>query len=106
MLDQPQAPVADVEERSRDDLAPLAYKLDALSTWLFMAAVVVIVCTLVGALLVLTTTIETFGVLTPQATSRSRFAIAAIVFGSGVASAGIVAGLGGILKALVRRREL
>jgi len=106
MLEQPPSPVLGVDEGSRADLTPLAYRLDALSTWLFMAAGAVLVCTLIGAILVMTTTIDTLGILTPQTENRSRFAIAAIVFGSGIAGAGIVAGLGGILKALVRRSEL
>jgi hypothetical protein len=106
MLDQAHVSAASAEEGSRADLEALAYKLDALSTWLFMAAGLVLVCTLIGAILVLTTTINTLGLVSPQAESRSRFAIAAVMFGSGIAGAGVVAGLGGILKALVRRREL
>jgi hypothetical protein len=106
MLDQPPATLTGAGRRARDDLPPLAYKLDALATWLFMASGMVIVCTLLGALLVLTTSIDTLGLVSPQTENKSRFAIAVIVFGSGIAGAGIVAGLAGVLKALVRRREL
>ena len=106
MLDPPHPTVAAAEHTSRQDLPPLAYRLDALSTWLFMACGVVILCTLVGALLVLTTSIDTLGLVSPQTENKGRFALAVIVFGAGLAGAGIVAGLGGILKALVRKREL
>jgi hypothetical protein len=94
------------QQRSRADMPPLAYKLDALGTWLFMAAGVVLVCTLIAAILVLSTTIDTLGLVSPQTESQSRVAIAAVVFGAGISGAAIVAGLAGILKALVRRREL
>jgi hypothetical protein len=60
-----------------DEPSPLAYKLDALATWLLIAALVALCC----------------GV------------VAVLGFGGGLAGAGIVAGLAGILKALVRRRD-
>ncbi len=87
-------------------MPPLAYKLDALGTWLFMAAGVIVVLALVASLLVLSTTVDTLGLVSPQVESQSRVAIAAALFGTGLAGGGIVAGLAGILKALVRRREL
>lgn len=87
-------------------MPPLAYKLDALGTWLFMAAGIVAALALIGAVLVISTTIDTLGLVSPQVESKSRIAIAVVVLGSGIAGAGITAGLGGILKALVRRGEL
>jgi hypothetical protein len=98
--------VGTAERRSRAEMPPLAYKLDALGTWLFMASGVVVVLALIGAVLILSTTVDTLGFVSPQVESKSRIAVAVVVLGSGVAGAGIVAGLGGILKALIRRREL
>ncbi len=92
-------------ETTRDEPSPLAYKLDVLATWLFIAAVVVLVCGVIAAVLALSTNIDTFGVVSPQTESRSRLAVAAALFGGGLAGGGIVAGLAGILKALVRRRD-
>jgi Na+/proline symporter len=83
----------------------LAYKLDLLATWLFIAAVVVLCCGVIAAVLALSTTVDTFGIVSPQTESQSRLAVAAALFGGGLAGAGIVAGLAGILKSLVRRRD-
>ena len=77
-----------------------------LATWLFMTAAVVLFCALIAAILALSTTIDTLGIVSPQTESHSRLAVAAALFGGGLAGAGIVAGLAGILKALVRRRDL
>jgi hypothetical protein len=76
-----------------------------LATWLFIAAVVVLVFGVIAAVLALSTNIDTFGVVSPQTESQSRLAVAAALFGGGLAGAGIVAGLAGILKALARRRD-
>lgn len=90
---------------SSDEEAPtLAYRLDGLATWLFIAAVVVLFCGVIAAVLALSTTIDTLGIVSPQTESQSRLAVAAALFGAGLAGAGIVAGLAGILKALVHRR--
>jgi hypothetical protein len=91
---------------TRDELSPLAAKLDTLSNALFWVAGVVFVCAFLGALFAASTNVDTLGLLTPQAESHSRLAIVAIVFGTGFAAAGVVAGLAGILKALVRRRDV
>jgi hypothetical protein len=92
-------------EPTGDETSPLAYKLDVLATWLFIAALVVLCCGVVAAALALSTNIDTFGVVSPTTESQSRLAVAAALFGGGLAGAGIVAGLAGILKALVRRRD-
>ena len=90
---------------THDEPSPLGYKLDVLANWLFVLAIVVLLCGLIAAVLALSTTIDTFGVVSPQTESQSRLAVAAALFGGGLAGAGIVAGLAGILKALVRRRD-
>jgi hypothetical protein len=92
--------------RARDELSPLGSKLDALATWLFATAGVVLCCGLIAAVLALSTNIDALGVVSPQVASQSRLAIAAALFGAGLGGAGIVAGLAGILKSLVRRRDL
>jgi hypothetical protein len=92
--------------RTTDEPSRLGSKLDVLATWLFMIAGVVLLCGVIAAILALSTTIDTLGVVSPQVESQSRLAIAAALFGGGVGGAGIVAGLAGILKALVRRRDL
>jgi Na+/proline symporter len=89
----------------RAERSPLAYKLDTLATWLFVTAAVVLCLGLIAGVLALSTNVNTFGIVSPQAESQSRLAVAAALFGGGLAGAGIVAGLAGILKALVRRRD-
>jgi hypothetical protein len=95
-----------LQAHSPAEPSQLGSKLDALATWLFMTAGLVLLLGLIAAILALTTTIDTLGVVSPQVESRSRVAVAAALFGGGLAGAGIVAGLAGILKALVRRRDL
>jgi hypothetical protein len=97
--------VPEPEPRTRDQLSPLGSKLDTLGSWLFLTAGVVLALGLIAAILALSTTIDTLGIVSPQVESQSRLAIAAALFGAGLAGAGIVAGLAGILKALVRRRD-
>ena len=97
---------AELPGQTGDELSPLGYKLDVLSTWLFVMAGVVLCFGLIAAILALSTNFDTLGIVSPQVESRSRLAIAAALFGGGLAGAGIVAGLAGILKALVRRRNL
>jgi Na+/proline symporter len=87
----------------RAERSPLAYKLDTLATWLFVTAAVVLCLGLIAGVLALSTNVDTFGIVSPQA--ESQLAVAAALFGGGLAGAGIVAGLAGILKALVRRRD-
>jgi hypothetical protein len=96
----------ELQARTPDELSPLGSKLDTLGTWLFMTAGVVLFLGLIAAILALSTTIDALGIVSPQVESQSRLAIAAALFGAGLAGAGIVAGLAGILKALVRRRDL
>ncbi len=110
VLEQPHAtpppadPVSELKP-TRDEPSPLAYKLDVLATWLFVVAAAVFCCGLIAAVLALSTTLDTFGIVSPQTESQSRLAVAAALFGGGLAGAGVVAGLAGILKALVRRRD-
>ncbi len=96
----------ELQSHTRDEPSPLGSKLDTLATWLFLTAGVVLCLGLIAAVLALSTTIDTLGIVSPQVESQSRLAIAAAVFAGGLAGAGIVAGLAGILKALVRRRDL
>jgi hypothetical protein len=103
-LDSP-AP-GETTPRTGDERSRLGSRLDVLATWLFTIAGVVLLCGVIAAILALSTTIDTLGVVSPQVESNSRVAVAAALFGGGLAGAGIVAGLAGILKALVRRREL
>jgi len=95
-----------VESGSLSELSPLAYRLDALATWLYWIAGIVLACAFLAALIVISTSVDTLGLVSPQVESQSRVAIAVALIGAGFAGAGIVAGLGGILKALVRRRDL
>lgn len=87
-------------------LSPLAQRLDGLATWLYWVAGLVLACAFISGLIVLGTNADTFGLISPQVETEGRLAIALALIGGGFAGAGIVAGLGGILKALVRRREL
>jgi hypothetical protein len=96
----------ELQAHAHDEPSPLGSRLDTLATWLFMTAGVVLCLGLIAAVLALSTTIDALGIVSPQVESQSRLAIAAALFGGGLAGAGIVAGLAGILKALVRRREI
>jgi hypothetical protein len=98
--------VGSVEPGSVSELSPLAQRLDGLATWLYWIAAIVLVCAFLAAVIVISTNADTFGLVSPQVETQSRTAIAVALIGGGFAGAGIVAGLGGILKALVRRREL
>ena len=84
------------------ELSPLAQRLDALATWLYWVAGLVLACAFVSGLIALSTNADTFG----QVETDGRVAVALALIAGGFAGAGIVAGLAGILKALVRRREL
>jgi hypothetical protein len=90
-----------------EDAAPqLAYRLDTLATWLFYTAGAVVVVCIVAGLLALSTNIDTQGLVSPQAENSGRTAIGLGMIGVGLAGGGIIAGLAGILKALVHRDNL
>ena len=98
--------VGGAEPAPASELSPLAQRLDALATWLYWVAGLVLACAFVSGLIALSTNADTFGLVSPQVETDGRVAVAAALIGGGFAGAGIVAGLAGILKALVRRREL
>ncbi len=98
--------VGTVDPDPAPQLSPLAQRLDGLASWLYWVAALVLACAFISGLIVLSTNADTFGLISPQVETEGRLAIALAVIGGGFAGAGIVAGLGGILKALVRRREL
>jgi hypothetical protein len=98
--------VGDVEPAPVSELSPLAERLDGLATWLYWVAGLVLACAFVSGLIVLSTNADTFGLVSPQVETDGRVAVALALIAGGFAGAGIVAGLAGILKALVRRREL
>ena len=98
--------VGGAEGAPASELSPLAQRLDALATWLYWVAGLVLACAFVSGLIALSTNADTFGLVSPQVETDGRVAVALALIGGGFAGAGIVAGLAGILKALVRRREL
>jgi hypothetical protein len=98
--------VGDVKPAPVSELSPLAERLDGLATWLYWVAGLVLACAFVSGLIVLSTNADTFGLVSPQVETDGRVAVALALIAGGFAGAGIVAGLAGILKALVRRREL
>jgi hypothetical protein len=98
--------VGTVDTDPRRELSPLAQRLDGLATWLYWVAGLVLACGFVSGLIVLSTNADTFGLISPQVETEGRIAIGLVFVGGGFAGAGIVAGLAGILKALVRRPEL
>jgi hypothetical protein len=89
-----------------DDTTRLAYRLDALSTWLFWTAGIVALLCIVSGLLAMSTNIDTLGLLSPQAQTQGRTAVGLALIGLGLGGGGIIAGLAGVIKALVHRREL
>ena len=98
--------VGGAEGAPASELSPLAQRLDALATWLYWVAGLVLACAFVSGLIALSTNADTFGLVSPQVETDGRVAVALALIAGGLAGAGIVAGLAGILKALVRRREL
>ena len=98
--------VGGAEPAPASELSPLAQRLDALATWLYWVAGLVLACAFVSGLIALSTNADTFGLVSPQVETDGRVAVALALIAGGFAGAGIVAGLAGILKALVRRREL
>ena len=96
-----------IEERpSPETEAPgqLAARLDLLATWLFFIAAMVVVLCVIAGVLALSTNIDSLGLLSPQADASARAAVGLTLIGGGVAAGGIIAGLAGILKALVNGR--
>ena len=98
--------VGGAEPAPASELSPLDQRLDALATWLYWVAGLVLACAFVSGLIALSTNADTFGLVSPQVETDGRVAVALALIAGGFAGAGIVAGLAGILKALVRRREL
>jgi hypothetical protein len=96
-----QTPAADEQA-----LTPLSARLDLLSTWLFFIAAMVVVLCVISGVLALSTNIDSLGLLSPSADASARAAVGLSLIGVGVAAGGVIAGLAGILKALVNRREL
>jgi hypothetical protein len=87
-------------------LTPLSARLDLLATWLFFIAAMVAVLCVIAGLLALSTNIDSLGLLSPNADASARAAVGLTLIAGGVAAGGVIAGLAGILKALVNRREL
>ena len=81
-------------------------RLDLLATWRFVIAAMVVVLCVIAGVLALSTNIDTLGLLSPQADASARAAVGLALIGGGVAAGGIIAGLAGILKALVNGRGL
>jgi hypothetical protein len=94
------------EVANEQALTPLAARLDLLSTWLFFIAAMVVVLCVIAGVLALSTNIDSLGLLSPSADASARAAVGLALIGGGVAAGGVIAGLAGILKALVNRREL
>ncbi len=89
-----------------DDAARLAFRLDTLSTSLFWIAGTVTVLCVIAGVLAMTTNVDTLGLLSQQTEAQGRTAVGLALIGAGLGAGGIIAGLAGVLKALVHRREL
>jgi hypothetical protein len=95
--DQP-AP-AEPEERST-----LEHRLAVLAIALFWAAGLVLLLSVIGAITVASTD-QSLGLLAPEVEKEGRGLVAVAALGAGFTSAGVLAGLGGILTALLRSDE-
>lgn len=93
-MNQPAAGV-ERERRSLDE------RLDLLATGLFLVAGLVLALSLIGAVIVASSS-DSLGILAPDVERQGRGLAAVAALGAGFAAAGVLAGLGGILKALLR----
>jgi Na+/proline symporter len=78
-------------------------RLRLLSSGLMVAAVVVLVLAVIGAIQSLTSDSDVFLIGEAQEENRTAFAFAALI--GGIASAGMLAGLGAILQVLLGREH-
>ena len=76
-------------------------RLRTLSTALFWAAGIVLLLSIIGAITVASS--QTLGVFLPEVEQQGRGFVALATLASGFTGAGLLAGLGGILRALLRR---
>ena len=97
-MNQPAAGVEQRERRSLDE------RLDLLATGLFLVAGLVLALALIAAVVVASSS-DSLGILAPDVERQGRGLAAVAALGAGFAAAGVLAGLAGILKALLRRDD-
>jgi hypothetical protein len=85
-----------------DEPATLESRLKMLAVGLFWAAGLVLVLSLIGAITVASTD-QSLGLFAPEVEKEGRGLVAVAALGAGFTSAGVLAGLGGILTALLVR---
>ena len=90
----------------REGLSVLGQRLDQLANVLFGLAGVVLLLAVIGAIVGASTEVDTFGLVDESVTESGRSGVLVLALGGGLTAAGVLAGLGGILKALVRRDDL
>ena len=95
-MNQPAVRAGESERRMVDE------RLDLLATALFCVAGLVLALSLIGAVMIASSS-ESLGLLSPDVERQGRGLAAIATLGSGFAAAGVLAGLAGILKALLRR---
>ena len=88
------------ERTDQPEQSTLDERLRMLAMGLFWAAGVVLALSLIGAITIAST--QTLGFFNPDVEQEGRSLIALATLGAGFTAAGMLAGLGGILRALVR----
>ncbi|MDX6668231.1 MAG: hypothetical protein QOK04_1611 [Solirubrobacteraceae bacterium] len=76
-------------------------RLRTLANALFWSAGIVLVLSIIGAITVAST--QSLGLFAPEVEAQGRGFVAIGALGAGFTGAGMLAGLGGILRALLRR---
>ena len=87
-------------------LSPLGQRLNSLANFLFGLAALVFLIGFIGAFVGAGTQVETFGLVEDSVEESGRSGVVLFALGAGLTAAGVIAGLAGILKALVRREDL
>ena len=102
--EQPAAPRP--PDSTQREVAGLGARLNQVANGLFWLAGIVFALTVIGTLIVASTTFDTFGLIDPNAESQSRSVVEVALLAAGITAGGILTGLAGILKALVRQDVL
>jgi hypothetical protein len=79
-------------------------RLGVLAIALFWGAGLVLLLSVIGAITVASTD-QSLGLFAPEVEKEGRGLVAVAALGAGFTSAGVLAGLGGILTALLRRTD-
>ena len=93
-------PVEPEDRADQPEQSTLEERLRMLAIGLFFAAALVLVLSVIGAITIASS--QGLGLFAPDVEQESRGLIAVGALGAGFTAAGVLAGLGGILRALVR----